>query len=166
MLDGHLGRDFGGGLIYDLERIALRHADAVLWGGGDVLETYREYYGADGIAPAYRVRHPLWIDGRERATAAAAPVEDDTLRMLYLGRLERRKGVQNLLRAVTALGDPRWSLTLVGGDTPTAPLRTSMRTQLAEMAAGDPRIKILGPQPRGALPELIERHHLVVVPSL
>src|SRR5207244_5400135 len=120
----------------------------------------------DVCPPPDHVHPPHGTDGRERPTAAAAPVEDDTLRMLYLGRLERRKGVQNLLRAVTALGDPRWSLTLVGGDTPTAPLRTSMRTQLAEMAAGDPRIKILGPQPRGALPELIERHHLVVVPAL
>src|SRR2546421_1713270 len=97
MLNGHLGHDFGGGRLWDLERIALRHADAVLWGGGDVLDTYRDFYGAEAIGPAHRVRHPLWVEGHERGRLTPPPVEDGRLRALYLGRLERRKGVQNLL---------------------------------------------------------------------
>ncbi|MFL5782595.1 MAG: glycosyltransferase [Thermoleophilaceae bacterium] len=166
VLDGHLGHDFGVPRLADLERISLRYADAVLWGGGDVLGTYRGYYGAGALAPAHRVRHALWAEGHERGVVTPAPKEDGRLRMLYVGRLERRKGVQNLLRAVTAIGDPRWHLTLVGGDTDTAPLRSSMRAQLEAMAAGDPRISFLPPQPRGALRDIVLRHHLLVVPSL
>jgi glycogen synthase len=166
MLDGHLGHDFGVPRLADLERISLRHADAVLWGGGDVLGAYHGYYGADAIAPTHRVRHPLWTEGHERGAVTPPPKEDGRLRMLYLGRLERRKGVQNLLRAVTAIGDPRWHLTLVGADTETAPLRTSMRAQLEDMAAGDPCITFLAPQPRHALRGIVLSHHLLVVPSL
>ena len=166
VLDGHLGHDFGVPRLADLERIALRSADAVLWGGGDVLEAYRGYYGPDALGPAHRVRHALWTEGHERGALTPPPREDGRLRMLYLGRLERRKGVQNLLRAVTAIGDPSWQLTLAGGDTETAPLRTSMRAQLEDMAAGDPRIALLGPQPRHTLRDLLVSHHVLVVPSL
>jgi hypothetical protein len=41
-----------------------------------------------------------------------------------------------------------------------------MRAQLEDMAAGDPRIRFVGPQPRHALRDLIESNHLLVVPSL
>ncbi len=80
--------------------------------------------------------------------------------------MERRKGVQNLLRAVTSLPRDDWTLTLVGGDTATAPLGTSMRAQLELMSADDPRIVFRDGVPNDAVPELVREHDLCVVPSL
>jgi glycogen synthase len=43
VLDGHLRDDFVTTAVYDGERYVLRHADRVLWSGGDVLEAYRRF---------------------------------------------------------------------------------------------------------------------------
>jgi hypothetical protein len=88
------------------------------------------------------------------------------LRLLYVGRLERRKGVQNLIRAVRRLATPDWSLMLVGGDTPTAPLGMSMRDQLELMVDEDPRIRILGKVPRESLQEHFAETDACISPSL
>jgi hypothetical protein len=88
------------------------------------------------------------------------------LRFLYVGRLERRKGVQNLIRAATSLPGEDWSLTMVGGDTPTAPMGSSMRAQLELMVAGDPRITMLDRIPREQLRELYAAADVYVSPSL
>ena len=103
-----------------------------------------------GSAPATRIPHTV-VPGPE---LDAAPPADDELRFLYVGRLERRKGVQNLIRAATALPGDDWSLTLVGGDTPTAPLGHSMRDQLELMIGADPRIRMLDRVPREHLRSL------------
>ena len=86
--------------------------------------------------------------------------------MLYVGRLERRKGVQNLVRAATALPGADWSLTMVGGDTPTAPLGQSMREQLELMIADDPRIRLLDRVPREHLRGLYAGADVCISPSL
>jgi hypothetical protein len=57
-------------------------------------------------------------------------------------------------------------LTLVGGDTMTAPMRTSMRAQLELMAAGDSRIEFRDRVASRDIPSLIRSHDLCVVPSL
>ncbi|ADB53864.1 glycosyltransferase [Conexibacter woesei] len=166
VLDGHHDTaEFSNQVDDELERFALRHADLLLWPGGDVLGLYERFYGAERLAPAVQIRNPLLLgDG--------LPDDTDTvdragpLKLLYIGRLERRKGVQNLLRAVTALGDPAWRLTLLGGDTETAPLGGSMRSQLELMAAEDERIEFLDHVPRAQLGDVISRHDVVVLPSL
>jgi glycogen(starch) synthase len=164
MLDGYLDPDFEGRVTYELERIALRDADAVLWPGGDTFEFYRRFYGP-ALAPPRQIRNPFWPEHPgippEQPRDPEAP-----LRLLYLGRLERRKGVQNLMRAVTSIESDELRLTLVGGDTHTAPLATSMRAQLEMMAAGDPRIEFRDAVPRGELAQVIRDHDVVALPSL
>ena len=91
--------------------------------------------------PAVKLPDAFLNEDEPRRRRPHAPADGDALQLLYLGRLERRKGVQNLVRAVTALERDDWPLTLVGGDTDTAPLGGSMRPQLELMAAGDPRIR-------------------------
>ena len=88
------------------------------------------------------------------------------MRLLYLGRMERRKGVQNLLRALTATYRQDWHLTMLGGDTDTGPLGTSLRSQLELMVSEDERIEIADPVPRDEVGAFIERHDVVVIPSL
>jgi glycosyltransferase involved in cell wall biosynthesis len=163
ILDGHLAADFDTRMICELERRALRDADVLLWPGGDALGTYERFYGRSDLPPARRVRNPLI---RSSAADDREPRSDDQLRLLYLGRFERRKGVENLIRAIAGVDDDRLTLTLLGSDTNTAPLGLSMLAQLMEMAAGDERIRFHDPVPRYKLAELVRDHDAVVLPSL
>jgi glycosyltransferase involved in cell wall biosynthesis len=165
VLDGHLGRDRDSRYTCEIERFALRHADNFLWPGGGVLATYREFYGAEGVAEGIELPH-VTVPRALAARAAGDGSGGGRLSLLYVGRLERRKGVQNLVRAATALPGDDWKLTLVGGDTPTAPLGHSMRAQLELMIAGDPRIELVDRVPRTELEDLYRRADVVVSPSL
>jgi glycogen(starch) synthase len=164
MLDGYVESSFDGRVTYELERIALRDADAVVWPGGETYEFYKRFYGS-ALAPPRRIRYPFaaW----DNASSVEQPHDaEGPLRLLYMGRFERRKGVQNLLRAVSSIESGDLRLTLVGGDTGTAPLGTSMRAQLELVASGDPRIEFLDAVPRSELPQVIRAHDVVVLPSL
>ena len=57
-------------------------------------------------------------------------------------------------------------LTIVGSDTPTAPLGVSMRDQLLALVADDPRIEMRDSVDRAELPALVRSHHAVAIPSL
>ena len=164
VLDGYVDPAFEVQAIFELERMALSDCDAVLWPGGDTFDFYRRFYGSR-LAPGHRVRNPF------APPPETGPREDPDrtavkLRLLYLGRFERRKGVQDLLRAVSSIESDFISLTLLGADTPTAPLGTSLRAQLEMIAAGDPRIEFLDRVPRAELGGVIGAHHAVVLPSL
>jgi glycogen synthase len=164
VLNGSVPSDFETRVLFDLERLALKQADRIVWPGGDVYESFKRFYPDGELAPGFEILHTVPHGG------APAPDETDDrdgpLQLLYLGRLERRKGVQNLLRAVTSLTSTEWRLTLVGGDTNTAPLRTSMRAQLELMAAQDARIEFRGSVPSTEIADLMRSHDLCVVPSL
>lgn len=164
VLDGYVPDDVPSRSIFEAERYALRHADALMWCGGDIYATYERFYG--DLAPGAIVPDAFTTEMPEHPGFAGGPGADEPIRLLYLGRLERRKGVQNLLRAVTALDRDDWQLTLLGGDTTTGPLGTSMRRQLEYMAAEDPRISFVAGVPRDEVRTHLERAHVVVLPSL
>jgi hypothetical protein len=79
--------------------------------------------------------------------------------------MERRKGIHDLVRGLLDTGRDDWRLTLVGGDTDTGPLGTSMDEQLRLTAAEDPRITFMDPVPRAEVGRLIDAHDVMVVPS-
>ncbi len=162
VLDGHLPDDRETRHLCELERFALRHCDHFVWPGGGVLQAYQAFYGEAGTSNPFEIPHTV-APGPE---LKAPPEHDGCLRFLYVGRLERRKGVQNLIRAATSVEGSEWELTLVGGDTPTAPLGTSMRAQLELMIAGDPRIRIRARIPREEVLKLYGAAHICVSPSL
>jgi glycogen synthase len=164
VLDGFVDDGFEARQMLSAERHALREADRILWPGGDVYGAYQRFYGESELAPGSRVRG--LIASPPTASAGAPPVSAaEELRLLYIGRLERRKGVQDLIRALSGLRGDRWKLDLVGGDTDTAPLGLSMRDHLELAAAGDPRIRFHDALPREELSRLLRDSHLVVCPS-
>src|SRR5206468_1508793 len=102
VLDGAIDHEFASRATCELERLALRDADVIVWQGGDTLASYQRFYGPGQLAPPHRIRYPYaqWHDAArpEEPRDQSAP-----LRLVYLGRMERRKGAQNLVRAITAL---------------------------------------------------------------
>jgi len=162
VLNRHMVREPGERMGYDLERYALRHAGSFLWPGGDVLGTYQRFYGHANLAPQRLIRHVAARADEQNPSVDAS----DRIRFIYVGRLERRKGVENLIRAATGLKRQDWKLTLLGGDTNTAPLGASMRALLELMVADDPRIEFRSAVNRSEMLRLIAAHDVSVYPSL
>lgn len=165
VLDGHLAQDFASRATFEMERYVLQHADRFLWPGGDILGTYQRVYGHDRLAAEARTPDAFLVEG-EPSPEQAPPPTSDGLRLLFLGRTERRKGIANLIRALRGVEAQNWQLSIVGGDTDTGPLGTSLRAQLELMAEGDDRIRFQPAVPRHQVGELIEQHHVVLLPSL
>ncbi|HEU5062373.1 MAG TPA: glycosyltransferase [Solirubrobacterales bacterium] len=148
--------------VADLEREQFRLADRLIWPGGDILEAYRRYYGEALLPPAIRI-------GRAFAPAPAPEVAPrDTsqpLRLLYVGRLQRLKGVLDLVEACLRLRSDDWELTLIGADTPTAAMGQSVRLTIEAMSGSDPRVRIEDALPYEELQRRWSEHDLLVVPS-
>lgn len=165
VLNGFVPRTFDARALFDIERSTLHLADQIIAPGGDVYGSYQRFFGDDRLAPSARIRHVL-LPEQEAPPAGAEASPDAPLRLLYVGRLERRKGVQNLIRALTALDGQDWTLRLFGGDTSTAPLATSMRAQLELMVAGDERIEFAGAAEPRDVATAVAESDVVVMPSL
>jgi glycosyltransferase involved in cell wall biosynthesis len=166
VLNGHLRSDVDTRVTFELERSALSICDHVLWPGGDVLETYRRYYGAGALAEPLLLRQAFSAGSEPHPQPALVGDEQGPLRLLYIGRFERRKGVLELVRALSGLRREDWRATLVGADSETAPLGQSMRA-MAELAVGsDSRFQLREAVDRGEIAELIDLNDLVVIPSL
>jgi glycogen(starch) synthase len=164
VLNGSVRTDFETETVFEAERYCLEQADLLLHPGGDILDTYRRFYGAGRLAPAARVPDAFLTEFD--ALDQEEPAREGPLKVLYIGRLERRKGVQNLIRAAVRIAAADWQLSLLGSDTPTAPLFVSVRDQLELMTAGDERIAFLEPVERRQVGDLIRAHDVVIVPSL
>ena len=162
VLDGHLDDSFATKMVVAAERYVLSQADRLISPSGAVTDTYERYYGegSGALAPIAELS-PIVQFGSQ---LQADPPPGDDIRFLYLGRYERRKGPQQLVRAFTGLQRDGWRLTMVGGDTDTAPLGSSLRSTLELAASGEPRIELLDELPRDRLVELIDDAHVVVCP--
>lgn len=165
VLNGHVGMDEETSMVFELERLALRFADVLLWAGGDILGTYERFYGQDNLATARCVRHPLAHPG-EAEGCEREPECDDRLDLVYFGRLEQRKGVMTLVRAVTGLRGDDWHLTIIGADTSTGPMGTSMRRVLERSVEGDNRISLKPAILREELVATLNAADATVMPSL
>lgn len=148
--------------VAELEREQFRLADRILWPGGDILDAYRRYYGADLLPAGVNTGRPF---------PAAAPPQvpelgpEGPLRILYTGRLQRIKGVMDLVDACLRLPEDDWELTLVGADTDTAAMGQSVRLTIERMCEGDPRVRIEDAVPHDDLQRRFGEHHLLAVPS-
>lgn len=152
-------------LIRALERLSLRFADRLLYPAVAVRSGYSRFYGAGALARPMSLR--THFDARDpREEDRVAPDSAAPFRILYLGRLQRLKGTDNLVRAVQRLRDVELHLTLVGSDTDTGPAGTSLLAHLKRLAGEDPRIVFHDSVPLEETETFIHSHHVVVVPSL
>lgn len=149
--------------VAELEREQFRLADRLFWPGGDILDLYRRYYG-DALLPL-----PIKV-GRPFPVPAGAPqlgarAGDGPLRILYAGRLQRLKGVFDLVEACLGLPEDDWELTLIGADTETAAMGQSARLTLEAMCEGDPRVRVEGLLPHEELQRRFANYDLFVSAS-
>jgi len=79
VLDGFYKRDARSQALHAMERYCLAKADRLIWQGGDVLGTYRRFYGEGALAPATRVRYPYLgpatAPGGDRLSPRRLPVD-------------------------------------------------------------------------------------------
>lgn len=153
----------GARTVADLEREQFRLADLLFWPGGDILDVYRRYYRNLRLPEAVRVPRPFAAPAVPPEVRRRAPGEP--LRILYAGRLQRLKGVLDLVDACLGLPADDWELTLIGADTLTGPFGQSVRLTIEAMTGGDPRIRIEDPLPHEELQRRWSQHHLLVVAS-
>ncbi len=148
--------------IAALERIGLQGADVLFIQCEGVQATYEELYSDTGLAPIVHAAAPFEAGAELQQRAGGDP---RPLRLLYLGRLERRKGVEELVQAIGAIDSRDVVLTMVGADTVTGPGGGSMREHLQRIASGDDRIRFRDQLPRSGVVAAIGEHDVMVVPS-
>lgn len=132
-----------------------------------------------------RVRVVVHVTSKEEADAARATLREvDTaiipngvdvakepqrvwlpsgiLRIVFLGRIDRKKGIENLLQALPRLKDPRWSLTVCGAGV--AEYEDSLR-ELARRLQIEARVRFAGHVEGDEKTKLFAESDVCVVPS-
>ncbi|MBF0163033.1 MAG: glycosyltransferase family 4 protein [Magnetococcales bacterium] len=136
----------------DRERRSFQGADRV------VVTTPRmaaQVTGMHGV-PADRVRViPNYVDTDLFAPRPASRGSDDGAKVFFLGRLDVQKDPFLLLDAMHGIDAALWMV----GD---GPLREALTSAIAARGA---RVELLGIRPHAALPELMNRSDLFVLPS-
>jgi len=101
----------------------------------------------------------------EEAINAAPPLPplgEDGLRILYVGSLIEKKGVNHLLDALAKLPDAlAWRARILGG----GDLLDALKKQAADLGIGE-RVVFEGPQPSEAVMAAHQDAHVLVVPSV
>lgn len=158
--------------LFEMERYCLRSADRLIAQGGDIAGTYERFY--DDLAPFVQIRYAfpgVAMHQRDTYEALRAKARDQVrrsdqhLHLLFLGRTERRKGIVELAEALCRRPDLDVSLDIVGGDTDTGPLSSSVRRHLELLAESDRRLCVRGPVAPADVPSLIGEADAVVTPS-
>ena len=97
--------------------------------------------------------------GIDPAFLGPAPPRDWSWRLLYLGRIDERKGADTAIEALTTLPDEA-TLTIVGdGD------ERQVAALAARAADFNGRVRLAGAEPRAELPAVIDGHDVVVFPA-
>jgi glycosyltransferase involved in cell wall biosynthesis/GT2 family glycosyltransferase len=158
-----------------VEDACIRHADLVVSPSRALRDRLAQRLGADApqtLASAPVVPYPFLPDD------LAQPAETRRLprgvrggrSVVFVGRLERRKGVESLVRAAVILLERRVDavFTLVGADTETGPGSRSMLAHLRRLIPGRlrGRIEFAGPVGRPEAIDALRRADLVALPSL
>ncbi len=132
-----------------------------------VSRALQEHYEADGARVERSRVNYLGVDADLfKPQAQAIGRVSDVRRILFVGRIEPRKGTTTLVRAFAALqkreGLPELRLTLVG---PSAADYRAELSALAEQHGVGDKVAIHAPVPRSELPGLYAEHDVLAFPS-
>ena len=149
------------------ERELASSADAIITASGHEQDLLARYYDAD---PARMVSIPCGVDTdrfrpRDRAESRRAlGLERDRPVLLWVGRLEKLKGVDILIDALAQLEDPEALLLVVGGDEHGSALRAELEAQARAAGVGR-SVRFTGAVPHDELPLWYSAADVCVVPS-
>lgn len=151
-----------------LELDAMRSADALVSPSAALAREVRA--AAPDLPEIEVVPNPADPGGLDLAAAPRRGDDVGSDDILYVGRLEQRKGVRTLIEAAPAIlrACPGATIHLIGGDTPLGPGEPSVRAVLEREipAWARPRIIMHGPLPRERTLERYRRARVCVFPSL
>jgi glycosyltransferase involved in cell wall biosynthesis len=97
------------------------------------------------------------------AGTVARRAREGPLRVLFVGNLIPRKGLNVLLEALAGVDEP-WELAVVGSETADPAHAARLRSQAGRLGL-NPRVRFAGNLPDDALREEMARAHLLAVPS-
>ncbi|MBN9492731.1 glycosyltransferase [bacterium] len=149
------------------ERLIVQRADAIVTASDHERGLLERYYGAD---PAKLATVPCGVDlehfrpGDRAGARTALGLQADAPVLIWVGRLEKLKGVDILIEALAQLDDPAVTLLIVGGDEHAEGLKAELQAQAA--AAGvEPNIRFEGAVAHERLPLYYHAADVCVVPS-
>ncbi len=153
------------GELEALELVSFRCATAVLACGEPIVDDVADAYGVDlRSRPLGLVPHGIEDAAPDRVRASGDPA----VRILFVGRLEPRKGVDELLAAAPAIleAQPMVELVLVGDATGSTPRGSTYPAEWAASAGSDrDRVRFAGPVDDDELARYYADADIVVVPS-
>ena len=154
-------------LRIDEERELVASADVVMTASSHERDLLEHYYDAD----ASRLETiPCGVDldmfqpRDKRTSRIELGLDPNAPMLLWVGRLEKLKGVDILIEALSQLDERDFTLMLVGGDEHAEDLKAELRSQAA--AAGlESNIRFVGAVPHDRLPVYYSAADVCVVPS-
>jgi glycosyltransferase involved in cell wall biosynthesis len=159
-------KDFSYRLIRMMEQRALRSSQALYAPCTDLVRRCDDLFGLSGV-PTKIFGYPLDLE----MFSPKRDVYEGPPRILFLGRLEQRKGIETIAAAFPKVRarHPGVTLTLVGRDTPNIEGFSSARQYLESVfahAGCSNAVRFAEYVPLEELPEIFHNHDIVWVPSL
>jgi len=154
-------------LIKLFEKIALRQSRALYAPCKDLIRRCDELFSI-GLIPNKIFGYPLDL---KMFSIKESEHQQNQLRILFLGRLEQRKGIETIIEAFPKLmvHYPKVTLTLLGRDTPNIHGFSSAREYMQngfESAGCAENVSFEEYVPLEQLPEIFHKHDIVWVPSM
>ncbi len=131
-----------------------RRSDRVFANSEFTADEVRRLLGVD--ADRIRIVHPP-VSGR--FAQDVAPAANEVRRLVYFGRLEREKGIFDLLDALALVAERPWTLTVAGSGQAEAVREAVERHGLSD------RVALLGEVDGSRLTRELSTSHLAVLPS-
>jgi glycosyltransferase involved in cell wall biosynthesis len=127
-----------------------------------VLHVTSDEEAAESVARYPGLRTAIIPNGVHVPPVLSRKPADGTLRLMFLGRLHPKKGIENLLEAASMLGDIRWSLAIAGKGDPE--YTASLRRRIDDLGISD-RVTMLGEVLGADKQAALENSDLAVFPS-